>query len=139
MSVEEDIDWGTGSSPRRSGVTKRRPSPVSENTKAFRETLPDIPEMQIGDRVFVPTLDQREELVISAELKKVNARISDRHWFGLLEWRSHVRGRLIICVSQEEEPDWRELWRRMYRSIQVNKRTPPLDPMGNALVPEKPL
>lgn len=112
---------------------------MSESLRMFRTTMPDIISMKVGESQFVPTFDPREDYVISTALKRANARHSDRRWFGLLEWRSHIRGRLIACVSLEVEGEWREVWRQMTRATQVNKKSPPLDAEGNALVPRLPL
>jgi hypothetical protein len=134
---QDDFNWQTGSSGanEQSDVSRRRPLPMSESLKAFRATLPDLQRMTPGQEHFIPCLDPREEYVIATSLRRLNARHSGKHWFGLQEWRSHVRGRLVVCVSPADEPEWREVWRLMTRSMQINKRGPPLDRLGNALIP----
>ncbi len=135
--TEDGIDWGTGLSADRQigGVSRRRPLPMSESLRAFRQTLPDVEGMKPGEEFFLPTLDVREDYVVSALLRKLNGTHFDRRWYGLQEWRSHLRGRLVVCISPEAEPLWRELRQQMIRAIQTNKKTPPLDARGNALVP----
>ena len=142
QGVEDDIPWETGSSTddpaKVSGVSRRHPLPSSTRLRVFRSTLPVPDRMKIGERVFVPVWDEAEEQVIAALVRKANARIENRRYFRIQEWRSHVKGRLIVCVHPEVAQDWEELWGIMRRAMQTNKKDPPLDPAGNALAPNLP-
>jgi hypothetical protein len=137
--IEDDVQWGTGSSDaaqaRVSAVSRRHALPSSARLRAFRLTIPPLSAMKIGHRHFLPVWDEAEEQVLASVVRKMNARTEDRKFFRLQEWRSHVKGRLLTCVHPEVAPEWEELWDIMRRAMQANKRSPPLDPAGNALVP----
>lgn len=109
---------------------------MSETLKAFRASLPDVEGMKIGERHFIPTLSFREDSVLLILCRKMNSTYSDRRWFVLPEWRSHVRGRLILVEHPDRAERWASLHRLMQQATRVNKRSPPLDVNGNALVPD---
>lgn len=119
-------------------VRKVHAYPISETLAALKASMPDLLALVPGDRVFVPSLDQREDRLIKREAAKANRQTSGRFLLPLLEYRSHIRGRLIICAKEERRPIWMALLREMEFMIRVNRMSPPLDKRGNALVPYLP-
>jgi hypothetical protein len=141
VSVEGDIPWDRNGSSgkRKSGVNNRKPLPMTEELRAFRKTLPDIHGMKIGKEYFVPTLSTREEFVVMTAVRKANNRHEDRRWFCPIEWRHHIRGRLVVCVHPDRAEEWRALMSTMRLALLHNRRLPPLDARGNCLVPRLPV
>jgi hypothetical protein len=111
---------------------------MSETMRAFRASLPPISTMEIGEEFFVPTMSAREENALLKLLRVLNASSKDKRWFAPLEWRSHIRGRCIVCVSRSVEREWEKLILTIRAALASNRRTPPLDRSGNAIIPPLP-